>query len=192
VTAIAPDTVPIHNNFGPLADGNTSTVDSDVQPPKNTHDCNDVDAPTQRIDELFHDANAMLAAATLNFKLVEEHLRVCLKRDLTQTITTKTDLIGAALEQSMGESLSLFFTNTRQNVTNSTSALTKDIQCMDDRLAQLSGSLQQHNSSFTAAIETISTKTIKLAEETSALSVRVVEHQLHLKHLLGFEEARRQ
>ena len=63
---------------------------------------------------------------------------------------------------------------------------------MDDRLAQLSGSLQQHNSSFTAAIETISTKTIKLAEETSALSVRVVEHQLHLKHLLGFEEAPRQ
>ena len=63
---------------------------------------------------------------------------------------------------------------------------------MDNRLAQLYGSLRQHNSSFTAAIETISTNMIKLAEETSALFVRVVEHQLHLEHLLGFEEAPRQ
>ena len=63
---------------------------------------------------------------------------------------------------------------------------------MDDRLAQMLGSLQQHNLSFTAAIKTISTNTAKLAQETSALSVRVVEHQSHLEHLLGFEEARRQ
>ena len=111
VMAIALDTVPNHNTFGPLADSDTSTVDSDIQPPKNMHDCNDVDTPTQRIDELFCDADATLAAATLNFNLVKERLRVRLDRDLTQSITTKTDLTGAALEQSMGESLSLFITN---------------------------------------------------------------------------------
>ena len=62
---------------------------------------------------------------------------------------------------------------------------------MDDRLAQLTGSLQHHNSSFSTAIKTISTNTSRLAEETSALSVRVVEHQSHLEHLLSFDEARR-
>ena len=63
---------------------------------------------------------------------------------------------------------------------------------MDDRLVQLQGSLEHHNSSFSTAIETISTNTCRLAGETSALSVRVVEHQSHLEHLLSFEEARRQ
>ena len=50
---------------------------------------------------------------------------------------------------------------------------------MDDRLTQLQGSLEHHNSSFSTAIETISTNTCRLAEETSALSARVVEHQSH-------------
>ena len=63
---------------------------------------------------------------------------------------------------------------------------------MDDRLTQLQGSLEHHNSSFSTAIETISTNTCRLAEETSALSARVVEHQSHLDHLLRFEEAWRQ
>ena len=89
VTAIAPDPVPFHNTFGPLADGDASRVDSDVQPPETTHDRDDVDAPTNRIDELFRDADATLAAATFDFNLVEERLRVHLERDLTQTITTK-------------------------------------------------------------------------------------------------------
>jgi hypothetical protein len=192
VTAIAPDPVPFHNTFAPLADGDASTVDSDVQPPKTTHDCEDVDAPTNWIDEIFRDANATFAAATFGFNLVEERLRVCLKRDLThQTITTKAASTGAKLKQSMEDTLSLF----QKNVDDITSDLYKDIQRMDDRLAQLTGtgSLQQHhNSSFSTAIETISTNTSRLAEETSALSVRVVEHQSHLEHLLSFEEARRQ
>ena len=89
VTAIAPDTVLIHNTFGPIADGNTSTVDSDVQPPQNTQDLDDFDTPTQRINELFCDANATLTVATLDFNLVKERLQVRLKRDLTQTITTR-------------------------------------------------------------------------------------------------------
>ncbi len=89
VTAIAPDPVPFHNTFGPLADGDASTVDSNVQPPKTTHDREDIDAPTNRIDELFRDADATLAAGTFYFNLVEERLQVRLERDLTQTITTK-------------------------------------------------------------------------------------------------------
>ena len=63
---------------------------------------------------------------------------------------------------------------------------------MDNRLAQLQGSLELHNSSFNTAIETISANMSSLAEKTSALSARVVEHQSHLDHLLSFEEARRQ
>ncbi len=122
MTEIAPDPVPFHNTFGPLADGNASTVDSDVQPPKTTHDCDNVDAPTQRIDELFCNADATLAAATLDFNLVEERLQVRLECDLTQKITTKAALTGAKLKQSMEETLSLF----QKNVGNITSDLSKD------------------------------------------------------------------
>jgi hypothetical protein len=184
VTAFAPDAVPFHNTFGPLADGDASSVeDSGVQPHKIPHDHDSVDAPTQRIDELFRTADATLAVATFNFNLVKERLQIRLERDLTQTIATKTESSGADLKQSFGESISTFFTNIRQNVDNSTSTHTRYIQCMDDRLAQMSGSLQQHNSSFTAAIRIISANTAKLAQETSALSVRVVEHQSHLEHL---------
>ena len=44
--------------------------------------------------------------------------------------------------------------------------------------------------SVTAALTTLSNNTARLLEETSALSVCVVEHQGHLENLLGFEEAR--
>jgi hypothetical protein len=120
--------------------------------------------------KLFCDADATLAAATLDFNLVKERLQVRLERDLTQNITTKAALTGAKLKQSMEETLSLF----QKNVDDITTDLSKDIQRMDNRLAQLTGSLQHHNSSFITAIKTISTNTSRLAEETSALSVQVV------------------
>ncbi len=85
VTAIEPDAVPIHNTFGPLVDGDASSVDSGIQPHKNPHDHDDVDAPTQRIGELFPNADATLAVATFDFNLVEERLRIRLECDLTQT-----------------------------------------------------------------------------------------------------------
>ena len=135
----------------------------------------------KRIDGLFRDAGAMLTAATLDFHLVEDHLRVRLERDLTQIITTKVDSTGTKLNQA----LLLFQTS----VNDITSDLQKDIQRMDDRLAQLQGSLEHHNSSFSTAIKTISKNTCRVVEETSALSVRVVEHQSHLEHLFSFEEA---
>jgi len=148
-------------------------------------DRNDVN---EQIDGLFRDADATLAAATLDFHLVEDRLRVSLERDLTQVITTKVDSTGMQLGAKLNQALLLFQTG----VNNITSDLQKDIQRMDDRLTQLQGSLEQHNSSFSTAIATISTNTCRLAEETSALSARVVEHQSHLDHLLRFKEARRQ
>jgi hypothetical protein len=56
----------------------------------------------------------------------------------------------------------------------------------------MSEHLQHSTSSITTAIESISSNTAKLAQETSSLSVQVVEHQAHLDNLLGFEETRRQ
>ncbi len=142
----------------------------------------------ERIDDLFCNTDATLAAATLDFHLVEDRLRVSLERNLTQVITTKVDSMGTQLGTKLNQALLLFQTG----VNDITSNLQKDIQRMDDRLAQLQGSLEHHNSSFSTAIETISTNTCRLAEEMSALSARVVEHQLHLDHLLSFKEARRQ
>ena len=183
--AFTPNPAPFHNTFGPLADGDASTVNSDAQPPKTTLDRDDVD---ERIDGLFRDTDATLAAATLDFHLVKDRLRVSLERDLTQIITTKVNSTGTQLGRKLNQALLLFQTG----VNDITSDLQKDIQRMDDRLAQLQGSLEHHNSSFSTAIETISMNTCRLAEETSALSARVVEHQSHLDHLLSFEEARRQ
>jgi len=189
VTAFTPTPAPFLNTSGPLADGDASTDNSgdqppDTQPPDTMLD-RDVD---ERIDDLFCNTDATLAAATLDFHLVEDRLRVSLERNLTQVITTKVDSMGTQLGTKLNQALLLFQTG----VNDITSNLQKDIQRMDDRLAQLQGSLEQHNSSFSTAIATKSTNTCRLTEETSALSARVVEHQSHLHHLLRFEEAWRQ
>lgn len=185
VTASTPNPAPFHNTFGPLVDGDAITVNSDTQPPETTLDRDDVE---DQIDGLFCDADATLATATLDFHLVEDRLQVSLERNLTQIITTKVDSAGTKLGTKLNQALLLFQTG----VNNITSDLQKDIQRMDDRLTQLQGSLEHHNSSFSTAIETKSTNTCRLAEEMSALSARVVEHQSHLDHLLSFKEARRQ
>ena len=164
----------IHNTFGPLTDSDASTVNSNAQPTETTIDHNNVD---KRIDGLFRDADATLAAETLDFHLVEDRLQVSLERDLTQIITIKVN----STRTHLGTKLLLF----QMGVNDITSDLQKDIQRMDDRLAQLQGS-------FNTAIKTISTNTCRLTEEMSALSARVVEHHSHLDHLLSFEEARRQ
>ena len=117
---------------------------------------------TRAIDNIFREADATLAAETFDFVLLEERLRLRLDRDLAA------------------------------RVDRSTSAIRRDIMLMDERITRMADHLQLDNSSFTAAITTISTNTAKLAQETSALSVRVVDHQTHLENLLGFEEARRQ
>ena len=86
MTTSTPDPAPFHNTFGPLAGGDTSMVDSNAQPPETTLDC---DNANEGIVGLFRNADATLAAATLDFNLVKERLQVRLKRDLTQTITTR-------------------------------------------------------------------------------------------------------
>lgn len=200
VTEIAPDAVPIHNNFGSLATDDASLVESGVPPSDNPHghddvnghpSHNNVDALTQRNDDLFRTTDAMLT--TINdFNLAEERLKTHIKRELTQTIATKLALTKESLKKSFGDSVSSFLANIRRDVDNSKLALTRDIQRMDDQITQMSDCLQQNNSSFTVAIQTILMNTATLAQETSALSVQVVEHQSHLDNLLGFEEAWRQ
>ena len=111
---------------------------------------------------------------------------------MTQTIATKLALTKESLKNSFVDSVSSFLANIRRDVDNSKLALTRDIQRMDDQITQMSDRLQQNNSSFTVAIQTILMNTATLAQETSALSVQVVEHQSHLDNLLGFEEAWRQ
>ncbi len=117
---------------------------------------------TRAIDNIFREADATLAAETYDFVLLKERLRLRLDRDLTA------------------------------RVDHSTSAIRRDIMLMDKRITRMADHLQLDNSCFTAAITAISTNTAKLAHETSALSVRVVDHQTHLENLLGFEEAWRQ
>jgi len=194
VTASTPNQAPFRNNFGPLADGDASTVNSNTQPPEPTLDHENIEGRIDglfrdnvegRIDGFFRDADATLATATLDFHLVEDRLRTSLERNLTQIITDKVDSTGTKLGTKFNQAILLFQTG----VNDITSDLRKDIQRMDDRLTQLQGSLENHNSYFSTAIKTISTNTCRLAEETSALSVRVVEHQSHLDHLLSFEEA---
>ncbi len=50
--------------------------------------------------------------------------------------------------------------------------------------------MAQDNKILTEAITTLSTNTARLSGETTALSVRVIQHQGHLENLLRFEETR--
>ena len=192
VRVIAPTAVPTHNTFAALApdDDDPSDLDNDAAD----------DAPnTHTIDTMFREADATLAAATYDFELMSERLRLRLDRDLTATLTTQLASTTSDFGKSIEKSMSTFLTMIQQDVDNSTMALKQGIQSMDERIAsmderiaQMSDHLHVNNTSTTAAIETISSNTAKLAQETSALSVRMVEHQMHLENLLGFEEARRQ
>ena len=187
IQTIAPPVVPTQNAFSVLAHDDTDSLD-DPPPDLVRTDA----APTHAIDQIFRDADATLAAATYDFELMSERLRLRLDHDLTAKMTTNIGSFQTDLGRSLQQSLSTFMTNIEQDIEKSTSSLKRDIKMMDERINQMSNHLRVETSSTMAAIETISTNNTKLAQETSNLSVRVVEHQSHLENLLGFEEARRQ
>jgi hypothetical protein len=79
----------------------------------------------------------------------------------------------------------------RQDLANTTKELVADINNMNNNMRLFWDRVDtDHRSVVTEAITTFSGNTARLSEETSALSVRVIEHQGHLENLLGFEEAR--
>ena len=187
--------IPSPNQFGALAQDDESSDE-----PSHTDD----DAPTEAIDNIFREADATLAAATYDFELMSERLRIRLDHDLTASITKelKSDMdsitnelksemkstksnLGKSIEQTM----LTFSSMIQQNVDDSTLAFERRIEeriaSMEERIARTTESTAKH-------IELISANTNELARETTALSVRMVEHQSHLENLLGFEEARRQ
>ena len=179
-----PESISSPNQFDALAQDD----DSSDEPSHHTDD-----APTDAIDNIFREADATLAAATYDFELMSERLRIRLDHDLTASITkelkseiksTNSDF-GKSIEQSM----LTFSSMIQRNVDDSTSALERRIE---KRLASMDERIATTAESTATAIELISANTNKLAQETTALSDRMVEHQSHLDNLLGFEEARRQ
>jgi hypothetical protein len=162
-----PDPATFHNTFGLLADGDTSTVDSDAQPPETTLDRDDAN---EGIVGLFRDADATLAAATLDFNLVKERLRVRLEHDLSQTIDSTWIKIGTRMDDQ----------------------LEKLLECHNSSFTAAFATLSANINSLMATMSALSTSVIEHKATTSALSARVVEHQSHLENLLSLNETRRQ
>ena len=102
MTTPTPDPAPFHNTFGPLTDGDSSTVDSDAQPPETTLARDDAN---EGIVRLFRDADALLAAATLDFNLVEDRPRVRLEHDLSQTFDSTASKIGTRMDDQLNKLL---------------------------------------------------------------------------------------
>ena len=183
--ALTTATIPTQNKFDALAqDDDDSSDDS----PPNLDD----DAPTAAIDNIFRAADATLAAATFDFDLMSERLRQRLDRDLKASLATELAATNSDFGKSLEQSMSVFSSMLQRDVDNSTLALKRNIQLMDERIASMDERITLANESTAKAIETISANTDKLAHTTSALSARMVEQQSHLENLLGFEEARRQ
>ena len=86
--------------------------------------------------------------------------------------------------------MSSLFAGIRQELANTTKELVADINKMNSNMKAFHNRVDTDHRSVTAAITTLSGNPAQLSEETTALSVRVVKHQGHLKNLLGFEEAR--
>ena len=113
---------------------------------------------------------------------------------LEQSVTTKiSSEIGKISSELgvMGETMSSLFASLQQSLANTTKELIADITHTNTNMTLFKARVERDHASVTAAITTLSGNTARLSEETTALSVRVVEHQDHLENLLGFEEARR-
>jgi hypothetical protein len=180
VSTVAPGAVPTHNSFDPLASDDVTSINSNGMPAITF-----VDATIRRIVDMFQKTNDTLAATTDEFNVMEARL----ERSLTRIMDTKLTSETVTLQQSFSNTISTFLDNLQRNADSAALARDKDIKRMDYLITQMSDHIQKDISSFTSAIATISSNTTKLAQETSTLSVRVVEHQHHLDNLLGFEEA---
>ena len=138
---------------------------------------------------MFREADATLAAATYDFELMSERLRQRLDNDLRASLTEEIKTTNYDFGKSIEQSILTFSSMIQRNVDDSTLALERRI---GERIASMDERIAITTESTATAIETLSANTEKLAQETTALSVRMVEHQSHLENLLGFEEARRQ
>ena len=105
---------------------------------------------------------------------------------LEQSIVAKITTI----ETTIGTTMSSLFSELQQSLAFTTKELIADITSMNTNMKLFKDRVDNDHISVTAALATLSSNTARLSEETSALSVRVVEHQGHLENLLGFEEAR--
>ncbi len=91
----------------------------------------------------------------------------------------------------MGATMSTLFATLKESLATTTKELIANIAQINSNMTLFKERVERDHQSVTAAITTLSSNTARLSEETTALSVRVVEHQDHLENLLGFEEARR-
>ena len=106
---------------------------------------------------------------------------------LEQSITSKfSSDLGV-----MGETMSSLFATLNESLAHTTKELIANITQINSNMTLFKERVERDHQSVTAAITTLSGNTARLSEETTALSVRVIEHQDHLENLLGFEEARR-
>ena len=182
--------VPLGNRFDELGQDDATTV--------GTVDAVDLDAASttsstaRRINELARATDATIAeinaipttgpVSTDNLQQLNDSITGNIEASITGKISS--------LERTIGETMSSLFAGIRQDLANTTKELIADINNMNTNMRLFRDRVDTDHRSVTEAITKLSGNTARLSEETTALSVRVVEHQGHLENLLGFEEAR--
>ena len=114
-----------------------------------------------------------------------------LKESIISKISTLETNIVTSVEHKIGIMLSSMFSDLQHSLEFTTKSLIADITHINENMRIFKDRVDSDHVSITSTIATLSRNTARLSEETSALSVHVVEHQDHLENLLGFEEARR-
>ena len=113
-----------------------------------------------------------------------------LEQSIVSRISTIENKIVSLIETKIKITISSMLSDLHHSLAFTTKALVADITNINDNMKIFKERVDTDHASMTAAIATLSRNTARLSEETSTLSVRVVEHQDHLENLLGFEEAR--
>ena len=86
---------------------------------------------------MFREADTTLAAATYDFDLMSERLRLRLDRNLTASLTTQLESTTSDFGKSIEKSMSTFLSMIQRDVDDSTTALKQGIQSMDERIASM-------------------------------------------------------
>jgi hypothetical protein len=98
---------------------------------------------------------------------------------IVSSIETKLVL---SIKTQIGITISSMLSDLQQSLAFTTRELIKVINKTNNNMKLLKERVDTDHVSVTAAIATLSSNTARLSEEMSALSVRVVEHQDHLKN----------
>ncbi len=184
------------NQFEHLGQDDTTAASEDIIDTRFRESGNDTDSTTpstaraiedlaRTTDDTIAEINAILASSPVFSDDLHR-----LEQLVTSRISSEINKISSEIGV-IEETMSSLFATLQRSLANTAKELIADINHTNSNMILCKERVERDHVSVTKAITTLSSNTARLSEETTALSVRVVERQDHLENLLGFEEARR-